>query len=298
MQKRANQSFSNYDTYFAPMPSEESAPVYFSGHYTKLPYADDFPFMHYHNRYEIGICEEGEGLFVSENVYSSVSKGDLIFIAPSQRHYSRSFSQENYCVCRFAYINAKMVEQLISASTGENKKECLPRYEQGIPPVIHPEEHPKSAELLARIFESCAQKTQEGNTVATLLLSAFIIESRQVFQPFSSPVTASKSNDEISQILEYLSLHYADSDSSKTLAQKCHMSESQLRRRFVASNGMPPIAYRNLLRCRIAAELLTRTYMTVAQISNRIGFRTTSDFYRAFKKTYDISPARYRASRR
>lgn len=296
MQKRAYQSISNYDTYFAPTPIEQSEAVFFSGLHTMLPYADDFPFLHYHDRYEIGICEEGNGLFLSEDVFSSVSKGDFIFIAPSQRHYSRSLSQENPCICRFAYINTELVEQLISPSLGENKKDCIPFYVQNIPPVINPNDDPKSAELLARVIESCTQKTQEGNAIAALLLSAFIIGARKTFHPVSQPIITSKSDDEISQILEYLSFHYADSYSSKILAQKCHLSESQLRRRFASVTGMPPIAYRNLLRCRIAAELLTRTDMTIFDISNRIGFHATSDFYRAFKKTYGCSPSRYRSS--
>ncbi len=298
MQKRAYQPLSHYDTYFSPLPTEHSEPVYFSGLYAKLPYADDFPFLHYHDRYEIGICESGDGLFLSEGVFSSVSKGDLIFIAPSRRHYSRSISHASPCICRFAYIHTVTVEQLISSSALESKKDGITSYAQSIPPVIHPTENPKSAELLVRIIEACARKTQEGDMVAALLLSAFIIESREEFQHFSPHYITSKSDDAVSQISEYLSLHYSDSDSSKILAQKCHLSESQLRRRFVSAYGMPPIAYRTLMRCRIAAELLSRTDMPISEISSRIGFHTTSDFYKAFTKTYGTSPSRYRLSHR
>ncbi|MBE6580168.1 MAG: helix-turn-helix domain-containing protein [Ruminococcaceae bacterium] len=298
MQKRAYQQLSYYNTYFSPLPAEQNEPVYFSGIYTKLPYADDFTFLHYHDRYEIGICESGEGLFLSEGVFSSVSKGDLIFIAPSRRHYSRSLSRENPCVCRFAYLHASTVEQLISLSSSEDKKKLITSCAQSIPSVIHPTEDPKSAELLARIMEACAKKTHEGDMVAALLISAFMIESCEVYPPFSPPHIMSNTNDAISQISEYLYLHYSGSDTSKFLAQKCHLSESQLRRRFVSVYGMPPIAYRNLLRCRIAAELLTRTDMPVSEISGRIGFHTTSDFYRSFTKIYGTSPSHYRSSHR
>lgn len=298
MQKRAYQSPSHYDTYFSPIPIEHSEPVYFSGIYAALPYADDFPFLHYHDRYEIGICKSGEGIFLSEGIFSSVSKGDLIFIAPSQRHYSRSLFREEPCICRFAYLHTAIVEQLISSSTLESKKELFTSFAQSIPPVIHPTENPKSAELLMRIVEACARKTQEGNMVAALLIVAFIIESHEVYHPFSQPHISSKTDDAISQIAEYLYLHYSDSDSSKILAQKCHLSESQLRRRFVSAYGLPPIAYRNLLRCRIAAELLTRTDMPISEISNRIGFHSTSDFYKAFTKTHGSSPSYYRSSHR
>lgn len=298
MQKRAYQPLSHYDTYFSPLPIEQSEPVYFSGLYTELPYADDFPFLHYHNRYEIGICESGEGLLLSEGIFSSVSKGDLIFIAPSRRHYSRSLSSDIPCICRFAYIHTETVEHLISSSTLESKKELFTSCAHSIPPVIHPTENPNSTELLVRILEACAQKTQEGNMVAALLIAAFIIESRKVYHPFSQPHITNKTDDAISQISEYLYLHYSDSDSSKFLAQKCHLSESQLRRRFVSAYGMPPIAYRSLLRCQIAAELLVRTNIPISEISSRIGFHSTSDFYKSFIKTYGCSPSRYRSLHR
>ena len=298
MQKRAYQPLSHYDTYFSPIPIEQSEPVYFSGLYAELPCANDFPFLHYHDRYEIGICESGEGLFLSEGVFSSVSKGDLIFIAPSRRHYSRSLSRENPCICRFAYLHTSIVERLISSSALEGRKDFIHSCAKSVPPVIHPSGNPNSAELLARVVEACARKTKEGDMVAALLASAFIIESREVYHPCSQPNTTSKADDAISQISEYLYLHYSDSDSSKILAQKCHLSESQLRRRFVSAYGMPPFAYRSLLRCRIAAELLERTDMPISEISVRIGFHTTSDFYRAFTKNYGCSPSHYRSSHR
>jgi AraC-like DNA-binding protein len=57
---------------------------------------------------------------------------------------------------------------------------------------------------------------------------------------------------------------------------------------------MPPIAYRNRVRCRIAAELLTKSTLSIAEIADRVGFGSTSDFYRAFRTFYAVSPSEYR----
>jgi AraC-like DNA-binding protein len=57
---------------------------------------------------------------------------------------------------------------------------------------------------------------------------------------------------------------------------------------------MPPVAYRNYLRTSIAAELLMRTEFSVAEISAKLGFTCSSDFYRAFRKQYGESPSEYR----
>jgi AraC-like DNA-binding protein len=57
---------------------------------------------------------------------------------------------------------------------------------------------------------------------------------------------------------------------------------------------MPPIAYRNSLRSSIAAELLLRTEFSISEISTKLGFTSSSDFYRAFRKQYGESPSEYR----
>ena len=180
MQKRASSPIQAYNTQFSPIPAEQGETVYFSGLYTALPYAEDFPFLHYHDRYEIGICEDGEGLFLSEGVFSSISQGDLVFIPPSRRHYSRSLNKEKPCICRFAYLRAETVEQLIRLSSSDDRKvNDLIQHSNGVPPVIRTAESPEAASSLKRIIESCAKKTPEGNTTASLLFSAFFFDNFQ-----------------------------------------------------------------------------------------------------------------------
>ena len=77
-------------------------------------------------------------------------------------------------------------------------------------------------------------------------------------------------------------------------AARFHLSESQLRRRFVAAYGIPPIAYRNRLRCKIAMELLCRSELGVAQIAQQVGFEDPTDFYRRFRAETGLSPSDFR----
>ena len=61
---------------------------------------------------------------------------------------------------------------------------------------------------------------------------------------------------------------------------------------------MPPLAFRNALRGRVAAELLCRTEWSVGQIAEQVGYSTPSDFYRAFCQLYGMSPSEYRKKQR
>lgn len=297
MQKHASSSEKQYLTIFAPLPILSDEILYFDKKSVFLPCDEDFPMLHYHDRYEIGVCESGEGLFLSEGIFYSVSKGDFIFVAPERCHYSRSLNCDAPCVCRFSYIHAKTVERLISLAAMENGKSnaTFRNTESSVPAVIRMSEHPKIADLLFRIMDLCKSESHDTAALAALTLSVFLLEAQNIFANTRLIASASQRTDDVvAKISEYLSLHYDRSDTARELADKCHLSGSQLRRRFIAMYGMPPIAYRNFLRCKIAAELLIRSIMPIAEISERIGYTAASDFYRAFKKTYGVSPAAYR----
>jgi AraC-like DNA-binding protein len=57
---------------------------------------------------------------------------------------------------------------------------------------------------------------------------------------------------------------------------------------------MSPLGYLNRLRCKIGGELLRHTDLTVAAVSDNVGYENASDFYRHFIATYGMSPSEFR----
>jgi len=82
--------------------------------------------------------------------------------------------------------------------------------------------------------------------------------------------------------------------SAGRLAECVNLSSSRLQQVFKEETGLPPARYLRLLRMRRACELLETSYLSVKQVMTRVGVADESHFVRDFKKTYGLTPARYR----
>jgi AraC family transcriptional activator of mtrCDE len=79
-----------------------------------------------------------------------------------------------------------------------------------------------------------------------------------------------------------------------TLAGLCHMSRSTFARRFKESVRCTPMEYLRGVRLRQAARLLRRDRPpSVTQVARRVGFRSRSQFSRAFKTHFHAAPSRF-----
>ncbi|MGA0845681.1 MAG: helix-turn-helix domain-containing protein [Luteolibacter sp.] len=78
------------------------------------------------------------------------------------------------------------------------------------------------------------------------------------------------------------------------LAAKLGVSERHLRQKFQQEAGLSLGAYLRNYRIRRAIGLLASTRLSLAEISDRCGYRSTSSFHRAFAKATGMKPAEFR----
>ena len=77
------------------------------------------------------------------------------------------------------------------------------------------------------------------------------------------------------------------------LAELCDISESYLKKLFIANYGIPPKKYITKLKMEYAAELLSSGMFSVGSTANATGFENIYHFSSAFKKYMGISPSDY-----
>jgi AraC-like DNA-binding protein len=82
------------------------------------------------------------------------------------------------------------------------------------------------------------------------------------------------------------------------LARHVATSRSVLSERFTELVGMPPMQYLARWRMQLAAELLSDSGASIAEIAHRLGYGSEAALSRAFKRIVGLSPAHWRRGRR
>lgn len=96
------------------------------------------------------------------------------------------------------------------------------------------------------------------------------------------------------QLLLYIQEHYTEDIRLETLAKEFHLSQKYISRYFVEHFHLPFSHYVMHLRLCHARKLLETTDLPVTDIAFEAGFSNVSYFIRSFKRSYELSPLKYR----
>lgn len=80
------------------------------------------------------------------------------------------------------------------------------------------------------------------------------------------------------------------------LAKLARMSRASFARRFTELVGTSPLAYVTARRLDLAAQLLRETDQPLGEIASEVGYESEFALSRAFKRSRDMAPGRYRAT--
>ena len=101
------------------------------------------------------------------------------------------------------------------------------------------------------------------------------------------------------EILQYMNDSFTQSDCSPaTIAKAFSFSEKHLYTLFKEHAKATPAAYLLQLRLNYAANLLVSTDDVIQQVSEQAGFYNFNTFYKAFKRSFGLTPSKYRERER
>jgi len=105
---------------------------------------------------------------------------------------------------------------------------------------------------------------------------------------------ASARDPDIGRVLALMHRDPAHPWTIASLAGEAGMSRSVLAERFRHYLDETPMAYLTSWRLQLGAQMLSSTNHSVAQIAAEVGYESESAFNRAFKRAFQLPPARFR----
>jgi AraC family transcriptional regulator, regulatory protein of adaptative response / methylphosphotriester-DNA alkyltransferase methyltransferase len=114
----------------------------------------------------------------------------------------------------------------------------------------------------------------------------------------SRPATQEARQAIFSEAVEILANEWAQPLRVDDVARRVATSPRQLQRVFADVAGLGFRSYLRRLRMAKAADLLATTALPVKEIARRVGYGDPSQFSKAFKRIYGVSPSESRAMRR
>jgi AraC family transcriptional regulator, arabinose operon regulatory protein len=98
----------------------------------------------------------------------------------------------------------------------------------------------------------------------------------------------------IDVVIGLMKAKIAEPLSSEELARAVNLSTSRLRHLFKSETGVSLKQYQKSLRMQLAQTLLARSFLTVKEITIRVGMRDPGRFVRDFKVACGLTPTQYR----
>ena len=216
------------------------------------------------------VLQEGQGVFISPRTMNRIVSGDDESVIRSI-----VFSPEILWLDTTSRIYS---EEIIPIMTSQEGLISLSEV---------------SAANISRVFDVIAQKEFAYEIESRDILSAIMLFLIREKGKTNIEVPKLR-NERLLKMVEYIKEHYKEEISLSDIAKAGLISEREALRIFSKSLGESPIHFLIGYRLSMGAKLLESSDLNIDQISEKVGFESSSHFAKLFKRSYSLTPTQYR----
>ena len=250
--------------------------------------------VHWHDEFEIIYVRSGF-LTVSISGESYIGKtGEAFVVSPGNLHLMGSQSGT------VDYYTFLFPLKYISFRTDDMLDEKLLEPLNSGHLMICPRVKDTAKELCEQLIEIYEAKKDESESKITtqvrtkIILLQFILEMWK--KGFVIENDTSGRNTVEKEMVSYIQQNFTGKISLREFGEQFHLSEKYISRYFKEHFHITLSQYVTYLRLEHAKQLLQDTDRAVTETAMQSGYQNVSYFIRSFKKTYGISPLKYRNS--
>lgn len=147
-----------------------------------------------------------------------------------------------------------------------------------------------------KISSSYARRIEALNTVEDVQATAQ--QMVQDYCAYARRYSLKGYSPTVQKVINHINLNLSEPHTLKSLAALCHISPSYLSSLFKQETGTTLIDYINTQRVRRAAQQLTTTDRSISEVAEEMGILDVNYFAKIFKRTFGMTPTRYRREHR
>ena len=242
--------------------------------------------IHSHDFYEIFFLLNGNISYWMEGEIYHPKEGDIILIDPMTLHRP-IISADNPAYERIVlwidrnYLDSISSDEIKLSDCFDNKSSYL----------IHPSSSQRAelTEKFGNLVREYYSDEYGASIYADGLFMQIMVELNRIRKTAHKPQTTENTSPLISKVVEYISEHFNEALSLEELAEKFYISKYHLSHEF--SNNVGTSVYRYIMLKRLtAAKQMLMNNISPGEVSLACGFKDYTNFVRAFKAEFGISP--------
>lgn len=252
-------------------------------------------YLHYDNELIIEFVQKGKiSIFIEGNIYN-FNEGDIALITPEELHFSTR-EDDDYIEILSLHIN----ESLLSVFGGNRTVffDTITSKPKGVGNLI-------TSDVVRQLgidttLNQCLKYAEDSSLEAQVLLSCTVIELLAQLaklvgkenNSFASPISKNKN---INEIINYINRHCTEDITLDMLASRFHFSKYYISHLFKDYVGISPYDYLIIRRLYTFNELIRKKH-SIREACFMTGFNNYSNFYRLYKKHFQITPQQFKNS--
>lgn len=251
--------------------------------------------LHHHDFYEIYFFLSGNVQYNIESRSYSLTPGDVLVISPMELHQPVFPPDQRSYERVVLWIDKRFLDDL--GTTGQDLSACFDTTRSGHTNLLRPDGTQRTLltfYLEQLRMEAVSPEPYQHVLSLALLVQILVMLNRLSLKERQLPESNAPSDSVVYSILAYINEHYRDDLSLDFLANKFFISKYHLSREFNRLIGTSVHRYIIQKRLVMAKQMMSEG-ISSSEVYQHCGFGDYSNFYRAFKSEYEISPKEFTA---
>ena len=253
--------------------------------------------LHHHDFYEVNLVWSGSMHYHIESRSYHLTNGDILLISPNELHQPDPETDLTACERVVLWIDKAFLQQF--RSFGFDPTACFDTTDPRHGSCLRFDN--ESTLRIGELLERCLRENESGDFGAVMMADTIMLQVMILINRLHSSTALGEHRDRsqtlVTSVLDYINSYYAEELTLDNLANRFFISKYHLSREFGRIVGTSVHRYLIQKRLVVAKQLLSEGRPSSA-VYQHCGFGDYSNFYRAFKAEYGISPKEYVANLR